>query len=115
MVGQGFALPGQFVHQGRVVRFDEWVEECLLGAMPFIGAVAKATPALCQHASSVQNRWTNRPVTGGWTMPHQRRPTGLSNFILICNPLTLFSRLVVKLNAVNFQYMSLQRGAADSK
>lgn len=34
MVGQGFALLGQLVHQGRVVRFDELVETCLLGLMP---------------------------------------------------------------------------------
>ena len=41
-------------------------------------------------------------------MPHQRRPTGLSNFILICNRLTLFSLLYVKLDAVNFQTVSLE-------
>jgi hypothetical protein len=45
-------------------------------------------------------------------MPHPRRPTGLSNFILICNRLALFSLMYVKLNAVNFQYVSLQPGAA---
>ena len=52
MVGQGFALLGQLVDQRRVVRFDELVEKCLLGLMPFVGNVAKALPALCQHAVS---------------------------------------------------------------
>jgi len=54
MIGQVFALPGQLVDQRRVVRFDELVEECLLGVMPFVGAFARAIPALCQHASSAQ-------------------------------------------------------------
>ena len=70
MGGQGFALGnrslrcstscihavvlGQLVDQRRVVRFDELVEKCLLGLMPFVGNVAKALPALCQHASSAQ-------------------------------------------------------------
>jgi hypothetical protein len=31
MVGQGFALLGQLVDQGRVVRLDELIEQCLLG------------------------------------------------------------------------------------
>ena len=52
MVGQKFTLLGQLVDQRRVVRFDELVEKCLLGLMPFVGNVAKALPALCQHAVS---------------------------------------------------------------
>ena len=52
MLGQGFALLGQLVNQGGVVRFDELVEKCLLGLMSFVGNVAKALPALCQHAVS---------------------------------------------------------------
>ena len=50
MVGQRFTMPGQLVDQRRVVRFDKLVEKCLLGLMPFVGNVAKALPALCQHA-----------------------------------------------------------------
>jgi hypothetical protein len=30
------------INQGRVVRFDEQVEKCLLGLMAFVGNVAKA-------------------------------------------------------------------------
>jgi hypothetical protein len=114
-IRQGFALPGQFVHQGGVVCFDELVEECLPGAMPFIGALAGTSSALCQRASSVQNGWTSQPVTGGWIMPHPRRPTGLSNFIPICNRLALFSFVFVKLDAVNFKYVSLAPNAAEGK
>ncbi len=50
MVGQGFALLGQLLHQGRVVRFDELVEQCLLRLMALIGSFSKAIPALCQHS-----------------------------------------------------------------
>lgn len=50
MVGQGFALLGQLINQGRVVRFDKLVEKCLLGLMAFVGNVAKVIPALCQYA-----------------------------------------------------------------
>ena len=49
MVGQGFALLGQLVHQGRVVRFDELVEQCMLRLVALVGSLAKAIPALCQH------------------------------------------------------------------
>jgi hypothetical protein len=60
MDGQGFALLGQLVHQGRVVRFDELIEQCLLRLMVLVGSFAKAMPmpmnpgqalpALCQHS-----------------------------------------------------------------
>ena len=49
MVGPGFALLGQLVHKGRLVRFDELVEQCLLGLMAFLGGVAKCTLAWRQH------------------------------------------------------------------
>ena len=52
MVGQGFALLGQLVHQGRVVRFDELVEQCMLRLVALVGSLAKAIPALCQHGGS---------------------------------------------------------------
>ena len=52
MVGQGFALLGQLVHKRGVVRFDELVEQCPLRLMAFVGGVAKALPALCQHSGS---------------------------------------------------------------
>lgn len=44
MVGQGFALLGQLVHQGRVVRLDELIEQCLLGLMALVCGVAKCMP-----------------------------------------------------------------------
>jgi hypothetical protein len=50
MVGQEFALLGQMINQGRVVRLDELIEKGLLGLMAFVGNIAKAIPALCQHA-----------------------------------------------------------------
>ena len=65
MVGQGFALLGQLLHQGREVRFDELVEKCLLGLVPFVGSIARAIPALCQQAGSAQIDRTNQPVTDG--------------------------------------------------
>lgn len=37
MVWQGFALLGQLVNQGRVVCFDDLVEQCLLGLMALAG------------------------------------------------------------------------------
>lgn len=52
MVGQGFTLLGQLVDQGGVVRLNDLIEKGLLGLMPFVGNVAKALPALCQHAVS---------------------------------------------------------------
>jgi hypothetical protein len=55
MVGQGFTLLGQLVHQGGVVRFDELVEQCLLGLMAFVSSFAKAIPALCQHGGSASD------------------------------------------------------------
>ncbi len=36
--------------QGRVVRLDELIEKGLLGLVAFVGNIAKAIPALCQHA-----------------------------------------------------------------
>jgi hypothetical protein len=81
MVGQGFALLGQLLHQGREVRFDELVEKCLLGLMPFVGNIARAIPALCQHAGSAQRDRTNQPVTDGWTMPRPKKPPSLARFI----------------------------------
>ena len=53
VIGQVLALPPQLVDQGRVVLFDELVQQCLLGLMACIGSVAKAIPALCQHAGCV--------------------------------------------------------------
>ena len=44
MVGQGFALLGQLVHQGGVVLFDELVEQCLLRLMALVGSFPKAIP-----------------------------------------------------------------------
>ena len=89
MVGQGFALLGQLLHQGREVRFDELVEKCLLGLMLFVGSIARAMPmnrgqtlpALCQHAGSAQRDRTNQPVTDGWTMPRPKKPPSLVRFI----------------------------------
>ena len=52
MLGQGFALPVQMINQGRIVRLDELVEQCLLGLMPFVGSSTKAFLALCQHGGS---------------------------------------------------------------
>lgn len=52
MVGQGFALMGQLVHQSGVVRFDKLVEQCLLRLMALVGSFAKAIPASCQHGGS---------------------------------------------------------------
>jgi len=52
MVGQGFSLLVQMINQGRVVRLDELVEQCLLGLMPFVGSYTKAFLALCQHGGS---------------------------------------------------------------
>ena len=52
MLGQGFALLGQEVHQGRVVRLNDLIEEGLLGLMALVGRSAKAIPALCQHGGS---------------------------------------------------------------
>jgi hypothetical protein len=44
MVRQRFALLGQLVHQGRVVRLDELIEQCLLGLMALVCGVAKCMP-----------------------------------------------------------------------
>ena len=55
MHGQGFTLLGQLVHKGRVVRFDELVEQCLLGLMALVGSFAEAIAALCQHGGSASN------------------------------------------------------------
>ena len=41
MVGQGFALLDQLVKQGRVVCFDNQVEECLFGLMAIIKSIAR--------------------------------------------------------------------------
>ena len=49
MHGQGFTLLGQLVHKGRVVRFDELVEQCLLELMALVGGVAKCILAWRQH------------------------------------------------------------------
>jgi hypothetical protein len=49
VLGQGFALLGQVVHQGREVRFDELVEQCLLRLMALAGGEAKCILAWRQH------------------------------------------------------------------
>ena len=45
--GQGGIAPlGRLAHQGRVMRFDESVELCLLGLMALVGGVARAVESL---------------------------------------------------------------------
>jgi len=65
MVGQGFALLGELINQGRVVRFDELVEKGLLGLMALVGTVAKAIPALCQHGGSTLDTNGSKPTSLG--------------------------------------------------
>jgi hypothetical protein len=39
MFRQGLSMTTQLVHQGRVMRFHDLVEQCLLGSMAFVGGV----------------------------------------------------------------------------
>ena len=56
MVGQRFALLGQVVDQGRVVCFENLVEQCLFGLTAIIKNIAKRIPALKQHAGRASSR-----------------------------------------------------------
>ena len=44
MVWEGFALPGQLVHKGGVVRFNELVEYCLLRLIALVGGATSWPP-----------------------------------------------------------------------
>ena len=44
MLGQGLALLGQLIHQGRVVRLDELIKKGLLGLMALVGGAANCMP-----------------------------------------------------------------------
>ena len=44
--GQGFVLPVQLIDQGRVVRFDNFVEQRLLGSVSLIVGVANGILAI---------------------------------------------------------------------
>ena len=44
MLGQGLALLGQLIHQGRVVCLDELIKKGLLGLMALVSGVAKCMP-----------------------------------------------------------------------
>jgi hypothetical protein len=65
MVWQGFTLPGELINQGGVVCFNELVEEGLLGLMAFVGNIAKAIPALCQHAGPALDANGSKPTSLG--------------------------------------------------
>ena len=49
MFRQAFALLGQLVDQGRVVRFNNLEEQCLLGSVTFVGCVTNGILAMRQH------------------------------------------------------------------
>ena len=49
MFRQAFALLGQLVDQGRVVRFNNLEEQCLLGSVTLVGCVTNGILAMRQH------------------------------------------------------------------
>jgi hypothetical protein len=52
MVGQGFALPGQLVHQGGEVLPDKLVEQSLLRVLAFKSDTTPGIPAWRMQAAS---------------------------------------------------------------
>jgi hypothetical protein len=56
MVRQRFALESQLIDQGRVVCFDNLVEQCLLGAVTFIDNATDSILAIRQHADRASLR-----------------------------------------------------------
>jgi hypothetical protein len=77
MVGQGFALLGQLLHQGREVRFDELVEKCLLGLMPFVGSIAGATPDNAGWALPINRGRPSLPCANMLVPPREIERTSL--------------------------------------
>jgi hypothetical protein len=63
MLGQGFTLLGQLVHQSRVVRIDELVEKCLLRLMGLVGGVVPGIPAWRQHVGLTPTSVMSKPHT----------------------------------------------------
>lgn len=82
MLGQGFALLGQLVNQGGVVRLDELVVSARVDGVRrrFYQGHPCLVPTWWFRLRDQEDR-TNQPVSGGRIMPYPKWPVSLSRFI----------------------------------